>query len=86
MSKTIEDYMKLPYTQEIFKNEDGSFFIKIKELPGCMTEAETLEEAYTLIQDAMRCWFVAALEDLQTIPMPKARRRKASRPEMDYAK
>jgi antitoxin HicB len=62
--------MNLPYTQEIHQNEDGSFFIKIKELPGCMTEADTLAEASLLIQDAMHAWLEAALEDLQAIPVP----------------
>jgi len=33
----VDAYMKLPYTIETTKEDDGSYFIKVKELPGCMS-------------------------------------------------
>lgn len=35
--KTMEEYLKLPYTIEIIQQSDGSWFVGIKELPGCMS-------------------------------------------------
>lgn len=38
MTKTVEEYMTLPYTIEITP-DDGSFFVKVKELEGaCRSE------------------------------------------------
>ncbi len=71
MKKTIEEYLSLPYTIEITP-DDGSFFVKIKELEGCMSVGETRAEALTMIDDAMRGWLGTALEDGLEIPLPEA--------------
>ena len=69
MKKIVEDYMKLPYTIEITP-DSGSYFIKVKELEGCMTVGETKVEALDMIEDAKRAWFEAVLEDGGEIPLP----------------
>jgi len=71
MKNTVEDYLNLPYRIEMVRNEDGSFFVSIRELPGCMSEGDTIEEAYTMIKDAQRCWIETALENGQDIPLPE---------------
>jgi antitoxin HicB len=41
MTKTLEYYLALPYMLEVIPDvEDGGWVIKIKELPGCMTQAD----------------------------------------------
>lgn len=70
MKRTVEEYMKLPYTIEITP-DDGSFFIKVKELPGCMSVGETRSETMEMIDDAMRGWLEVALEDGIEIPLPE---------------
>ena len=72
MKKSVEYYMSLPYTKEIIKYPDGGFFVKVKELPGCMTEADTKEEAFEMIEDAMRAWIEVGLESGDEIPLPDA--------------
>jgi len=72
MKKTVDYYMNLPYTIEIIKNNDGSYFCKIKELKGCMTEADTLEEVVKMIEEAKSLWFAAAIEDKVDIPLPES--------------
>ncbi len=67
-------YMTLPYTVEIVRYQDGGFFAKIKELEGCMTEGETLEETLELLEDAKKVWLEAALEDCLEIPLPESMR------------
>ncbi len=71
MKKTVNDYLGMPYAKEVIQYENGSFFIKIKELPGCMSEGDTLQEAYDMILDAMKDWITVALEKGQNIPLPE---------------
>ncbi len=63
--------MGLPYTRELIKEPEGGWFIRIKELPGCMSQGDTVEEAMTMIEDAMRGWLDVSLEDGDEIPEPK---------------
>ncbi len=45
--------------------------MRVVELPGCIIEGDTLEEAAEMIQDAMASWIEVALEDGRPIPLPK---------------
>jgi len=69
--KEIEHYLSLPYAVEVRQYEDGTWFARMPELPGCMTEADTLEEAIAQIKDAQREWIAACLEDRTAIPEPQ---------------
>lgn len=71
MNKSVEEYMALPYTTEITP-VDGTYFVKIKELEGCMSVGETKADALAMIEDAMREWFAVAIEDGIEIPLPEA--------------
>ena len=71
MKKNIEYYMNLPYTRELIKEPEGGWFIRIKELPGCMSQGDTVEEAKNMIEDAMLGWLDVSLEDGDDIPEPK---------------
>jgi antitoxin HicB len=59
------------YTIEVRENEDGSFFARIPDLPGCMTEAETASDVLAQIEDAKRAWIATALEDGLEVPPPR---------------
>jgi len=41
----LDYYMKQSLTVIHYKEEDGSYFVKVKELPGCMSVGDTLVEA-----------------------------------------
>ena len=71
MKKTVEEYMALPYTIEITP-DDGSFFVKVRELEGCMSVGETKTDALAMIEDAMREWLAVAIEDGIDIPLPES--------------
>lgn len=66
----IERRMALPYAKEIIRNGDGTYFGRVVELPGCMTEGETGAEALANLDDAMRSWIEVKLEDGDAIPDP----------------
>jgi antitoxin HicB len=76
MTRTIEEYLALPYTISLVHDrdeEDGfeGFVAAVEELPGCWSQGETLEEAAAGIRDAMVSWLSVALEDGVEIPEPR---------------
>jgi len=77
MEKTIDYYMNLPYTIELQQDPDEGWFVRVKELRGCMSQGDTAEEAVTMIQEALLLWLEVALEDGLSIPEP--------RPTQDYS-
>lgn len=72
MAKNISYYMNLPYTIEMVSDPDGGWFVAIKELPGCISQGDTPEEAIEMIHDAMRGWIEVSLEDGDSIPEPRS--------------
>lgn len=70
-TRTVDEYMSLPYTIELTP-DDGSFFVRAKELEGCMSVAETKADALAMIEDAKREWLHAAIEEGLDIPLPEA--------------
>ncbi len=71
MKRTVEEYMALPYAIEMTP-DDGGYFVKIKELEGCMSVGESKVDALAMIEDAMREWLTAAIEEGIDIPLPEA--------------
>jgi len=70
-NKTLDYYLSLPYRIEIICEDEGTWFARVPELPGCMTEGDTAEEAAEMIQEAMALWIELALEDGGEIPEPR---------------
>ena len=70
-TKMIDHYKELPYTREIVRGEDG-YFVKIKELSGCISVGDSPEEALSMIDDALESWLETAIEDGVEIPLPEA--------------
>ena len=72
MNKTIDYYLTLPYTIELIPDiEDGGWVIKVKELPGCMTQADSWDEVLPMIEEAKHLWLEVALEYGHRIPEPQ---------------
>ena len=72
MNKTLDYYLSLPYTLEIFPDEeDGGYVARVRELPGCITQADTWAELLEMVEDAKRLWLESALEHGDPIPEPE---------------
>lgn len=71
----IEYYLNLPYTIEFVHDtsdaEHPVWFAAVRELRGCMTEADDFDEAARQIRDAMRVWIEDALEAGDVVPQPR---------------
>ncbi len=67
-------YTKLPYTLVIIPEESDGFFVKVEELPGCMSQGNSIEEAIRNIEEAKQIWLKTALERKIEIPLPDSMR------------
>ena len=70
-NKTLEDYLNTHYPFIVYPAEEGGYVGEVEELPGCMTQAETLEELSERIENARRAWIQLAYEDGMEIPLPR---------------
>ncbi len=62
---------KYPFTIRHLSNEEGGgYLIEFPDLPGCMSDGETIEEATVNGQDAVQAWIEAAKEMNRPIPIP----------------
>lgn len=74
MTRTIDEYLSLPYTVEIYRDaSDGeiTYIARVVELPGCFTQADSFDELEVMVLDAMQAWIESALEDGAPIPEPR---------------
>ncbi|MCY0877341.1 MAG: toxin-antitoxin system HicB family antitoxin [Firmicutes bacterium] len=62
--------MQLPYRIELYPAEEGGYVAAIPDLPGCVTQGETREEALKLLDDAKAAWIRTALDQAIEIPLP----------------
>jgi antitoxin HicB len=70
-AKDLNYYLSLPYTIEMVREDETTWFVRVVELPGCISEGDSPSEAIEMIQDAMAGWLEVALEDGRQIPEPK---------------
>jgi antitoxin HicB len=69
MTDKIYEYpvMVQPLPEEL----GGGFYALVPDLPGCMSDGETPQEAFANAQDAIASWIEAAQEQNWPIPAPK---------------
>jgi predicted RNase H-like HicB family nuclease len=56
-----------------WSDEDESFIVEVPELPGCMADGKTYEEAIKNAQKVIEEWIEIAKEMGREIPRPKGR-------------
>lgn len=71
--KLMEYYMNLPYSIKVIPEEVGGYTVKIEELPGCISQGETIEEAINNIREAQGAWLEVAIDEKLEIPLPKVK-------------
>jgi len=77
--RDLDYYVHLPYKLVIVPEEAGGFFAEIEELPGCMTQGETMDEVLRNIDDAKHLWLQTAIDDKIEIPLPECMREYSGR-------
>ncbi|MEW6186518.1 MAG: type II toxin-antitoxin system HicB family antitoxin [Thermodesulfobacteriota bacterium] len=54
------------------KDEGGGFLVTFPDLPGCMADGETIDEAIVEAKDAFKCWMEAQKKWGREYPKPTA--------------
>lgn len=71
--KTLNYYLALPYTIEIVPDiKHGGYVAWIKELEGCITQADSWSDLLPMIEDAKRGWLEVSIENGDVIPEPES--------------
>jgi antitoxin HicB len=70
--QNLSDYLSLNYSMTFYPESDGGYTVTIKDLPGCISQGDTLDEAFQNIQDAKQAWIETAFEYEDEIPLPSA--------------
>jgi antitoxin HicB len=52
------------------EDEGGGWLVEYPDLPGCMSDGKTVEEAIANAENAKRCWIAAMTEAGRPIPPP----------------
>ncbi|NET09058.1 MAG: type II toxin-antitoxin system HicB family antitoxin [Symploca sp. SIO2B6] len=66
--------MKIKYELIIYWSEDDqAFIVEVPELPGCMADGETYQEAVQNVEVIIQEWIETAQELGRPIPEPKGR-------------
>lgn len=68
--QSLEDYLGLKYAITLIPEAEGGYTALIADLPGCMTQGETLQEAIDNLKEAQQVWIETALEFGDQIPLP----------------
>jgi len=56
-----------------WSEDDNAFLVEVPELPGCMADGSTYEQALANVQTIIADWLETARETGMTIPAPKGR-------------
>ncbi|MCG5493812.1 type II toxin-antitoxin system HicB family antitoxin [Ectothiorhodospira variabilis] len=66
--------MSIRYELIIYwSDEDQSFVVEVPELPGCMADGETYEQAVANAQQVIEEWIETARELGRAVPEPRGR-------------
>ena len=52
--RSVEEYMKMPYSLVLTPDEEGGFVASYPDLPGCLTCGETADSAIKNADDAKK--------------------------------
>ena len=68
--KPLEHYLSLQYPFVAHADPDGGYVIVYPDLPGCLSQAETLDEIPAMAEDALTGWIETEYEEGRSIPEP----------------
>ena len=69
-TRSLDYYLTLKYPITIYPDPDGGYVAEIRDLPGCLTQGETIEEIIHNINEARELWLETVYELGRAIPLP----------------
>lgn len=68
--QSLEHYLDLQYPFNVYVDPDGGYVVVFPDLPGCMTQADTLDELLEMAEDVRTGWIETEYESGHDIPLP----------------
>jgi predicted RNase H-like HicB family nuclease len=68
--RPLEEYLALQYRFQAIAEPDGGYVVVFPDLPGCLTQVETVDEIGPMAEDARRLWIETEYERGAEIPLP----------------
>jgi len=76
--ESLEFYLNLKYPVTLYPG-DEAYVAEIKDLPGCMTQGDTIDEVMSNIEEARELWIETAYEQGNNIPLPSTENQYSGR-------
>jgi len=70
--KSVEYYLGLNYRTSVYRDDEGDFIVKVAELPGCIADGKTPNEAFDNVKSAMRSWIESRMQAGLEVPEPRS--------------
>jgi antitoxin HicB len=68
---TLSEYLGLEYPFVVSVDPDeGGYVVTFPDLPGCVTQVESLDDLPAMVEDVRALWLEAAFENGIEIPLP----------------
>lgn len=71
-SPSVSHYLRRPYARIIIPDDGGRYAAQILEFPGCFSDGESPEEAYSNLEEAAENWIESARAQGFPVPPPFA--------------
>lgn len=71
--KPIDHYLSLKYPTSVYQDEEGDYIVEVDDLPGCLADGRTPDEAFANLQEAKRSWMESRQAAGLQIPEPRQR-------------
>lgn len=70
ITKEVIPMSKIFYPAIFHTDEDGGFWIEFPDLPGCLTEGDTIEESMEMAEEVLELYLYTANEYRKTVSSP----------------
>ncbi len=70
MKRTLDEVLTREYPFNVIADPDGGYVIVFPDLPGCMTQIETMDEVGPMAEEIRTLWLETAFEMDNDIPVP----------------
>jgi antitoxin HicB len=66
----LDHHLALNYHKRLYQDDEGDWIVEIDDLPGCLADGKTPDEAVKNSREAMRSWMESRLSSGLDIPEP----------------
>ncbi len=67
----LDHYLALNYHKRLYQDDEGDWIVEIDDLPGCIADGKTPDEAVENSREAMQSWMESRISSGLDIPEPR---------------